>query len=247
MKLKVVEKGKKTMMEVGDEVFLCHPETLIKYHRYLNQTIDEKTLKALKADNLYFQTFSSALKKLSYKAYSKKALEEALKDAPAMVVQQVITELVNLGYLDDQKLLKQYAEDFFFQAYALKSYQIKLMQKGFFKKDIEKAFEDVDVNEKTRCADILSKKADLFQKEPLQKQKEKLKRYGLSLGYSYDVIDAAIAQIKFNRPDEKELLKKELKKYPKPENYQDKEKLKAKLFRRGYSLDDIDQALKEES
>ena len=247
MKMTVSEKGKKTYIKVNDESFISHPETLIKYHRYINQEIDLKTLNALKADNLYFHTFSKALKKLSYKAYSQKALEEALKDAPIHIVKQVITELKSLGYLDDLKLLKQYREDFFYQAYALKSYQIKLIQKGFIKQDIEKAFETIDVNEKERCLEILNKKVSLFSKEPLQKQKEKLKRYGLSLGYSYDVIDGVLSTMTFSTPNEIDLLEKELKKYPKPKDYQEKEKLKAKLFRRGYQLSDIEKALKEDS
>lgn len=247
MKLTVVQKGKKVTATIEGESFVCHPETLIKYHRYINQEIDEKTLKVLKADNLYYHAFSKALRKLSFKAYSKKALEEALSDAPLVVVKQVIHELVKLGYLDDQKLLKQYTEDFFFQASSFKAYTFKLMEKGFYKRDIEKAFDEIHINEKERLNEALSKKVSLFSKEPLQKQKEKLKRYAISLGYGFDVIDSAMAQIEFEQPNESAMLLKELKKHPKPIDYAEKEKLKAKLFRRGYALSDIDKALKEES
>ena len=57
MKLTVVEKGKKVIATVRDESFVCHPETLIKYHRYINQAIDQKTLDALKKDKENYHTF----------------------------------------------------------------------------------------------------------------------------------------------------------------------------------------------
>jgi hypothetical protein len=57
MKLSVVQKGKKVTATIAGESFVCHPETLIKYHRYINQEIDENTFKILKADNLYYHTF----------------------------------------------------------------------------------------------------------------------------------------------------------------------------------------------
>lgn len=247
MKLTAHQKGKKVYLKAFAESLLCHPETLVKYHRYLHQEIDAKTFDALKNDNLYYHTFSQALKKLSYKSYAKKALEEALDDAPFPVVKRVITELEKLGYLDDQKLLRQHVEDFHLQARSLKSYQEKLLQKGFFKRDITHAFKDITVDETAKLKAVLEKKASLFKDQPLQKQKEKLQRYALSLGYSYPIIDTVIRSLELIRPDELKMLQKELQKYPPPVTYQDKEKLKAKLFRRGYALRDIDQALKEES
>ncbi len=245
MKLTVVEKGKKVYATIGDESILLHPEILITFHRHLNQTIDAKTFEKLKTDNLYYHTLSTALKKLSFKAYSKKALEEKL-DAPEAIKTQVMHELKRLGYLDDQKLLKQYVEDFFYQPYAKKMFIFKLIEKGFKKADIEAAFESVEIDEITMCVEALSKKQRIYQKDPLNKQKEKLKRHALSLGYSFSVIETAISRLTFEAKSEKEMLKAELKKHKIPTTKEEKEKLKAKLFRRGFRLDDINQALKEE-
>ena len=247
MKLTVVEKGKKVIATVRDESFVCHPETLIKYHRYINQAIDQKTLEALKKDNEYYHTFSKALRKLSHKAYSVNALRKTLSDHPLIIVNQVIDELLKLNYVNDTELLKQYKDDFFYQDKSLKAYQFKLIEKGFLKKDIELTFKDVDFDETQKLSEIFNKKHHLFKNEPLQKQKDKLTRYGVSLGYAYDVIHQALTALELKSEHEHELLIKELKKYPPPSTFQDKEKLKAKLFRRGYKLSDIEKALKEDS
>jgi len=245
MKLHYTQSGKKHYYTYHERIEV-HKETRIRYARYENQHIDEKTWAKLVQDNAYYFLLDKALYKLTFKAHTEKSLFDAL-EGDVILKKQVIEELKKLGYIDDAHLLELYIRDYEFERKSLRAYQEKLLKKGFKKAMLDERFEKIEDDQDARLQKALETKAASLKPDTWVKTKERLMRYAVSLGYDYATIQRCIEPFKDTFDiDPKPLLQKELKKLKKDTKLTE-QKLIDRLRRKGFSYDLIKATMKEES
>lgn len=130
-----------------------------------------------------------ALKKLSYRAYSQKEMEEYLKKAGYNREQRqaVLNQLIQWGYLDDRKLASSWCE--YYLQHKPMGYSLiynKLQQKGIPHDCIVAALEDYDNIKELELAGRLAEKFLLrrVKNEQNSKTKEALARHLSRKGFS---------------------------------------------------------------
>lgn len=241
MKLAVYQYGSKTYFNLPEPT-LMHKETVLKYRHLKGQEITEKELKAIKNDNLYYHIFDQALKKLSFKPYTKKKLKEALK-GEAHIIDQVLHECETLGYINDASLLEIYIDDFKHLDMSKRAFENKMIEKGFSKTLLQESLFSLDIDEVSRAHNEALKVVKTYKLLPWLKVKEKLTQFLVRKGYNYSDIDLVLKEIKKDfEVDEETLLRKELKK---EKNIKDIQKLRMKYLRKGYHASTIQTVLKE--
>jgi len=243
MKLSIYHYGSKTYFNLPEPT-LMHKETVLKYHHFKDQDIDASLIKKIKEDNAYYFLLDQALKKLSLKPYTKKALKDKLEGSK-ILKDQVIFECENLGYLNDERFLEIIIEDFKHSTMSLGAFKTKMKQKGFSQELLETKLKSVDIDEKGRCLEEAKKVLKSFKPLPWLKVKEKLTQTLIRKGYHYSDINSVTDQIETTyEVDEKALLEKEL---TKEKNLKDSHKLFQKYLRKGYLSDTIQAVLKGRS
>lgn len=127
-------------------------------------------------------TVSEIRKKLS-------ALCENHPEIEVGIIDEVISRLLELKYLDDNEFVKDYVlSRIQFKPRGISLIKQELRIKGIDKNIIESGFEGMDYDESKACLDLISKKNRLWSKHPLQKQKEKAFRFLASKGFSKEAI-----------------------------------------------------------
>ena len=245
MTLHYEEKGKRAYYVAFDRIVI-HKETRIKYAHLEGSVITKKTWETITQDNAYYLLLDRALYKLSFKAHTEQSLKERLEGEP-ILVRQVLDALKKLGYINDARLLEDYLRDYEFETKSLSAYKTKLLKKGFQKALLDARFETFDDDQAARLEQALEAKFKTLKPDTWLKTSERLMRYGASLGYSYTLLNPAVAAFKDRlNVDLDALLKKEvtrLKKDPKLT----RQKIIDRLRRKGFSYDRIKPYVKEES
>lgn len=240
MKLAIYHYGSKTYFNLPEPT-LMHKETVIKYHHLKDQAIDEVMIKKIKEDNQYFQILDKALKKLSLKPYTKKALKDKL-EGPHHVIDQVVFECEKLGYINDLKLIEIYIDDFKNSTLSLKNFKEKMMKKGFSKMLLEETLSHVEIDQIDRAKLEAKKALKSYKALPYLKIKEKLTHHLIRKGYDYQDTERVIKNVLDDYEiDETTLLKKEL---IKEKTNQDIQKLTKKYLQKGYRYETIKDVLK---
>ncbi|OGJ42750.1 hypothetical protein A3I58_00980 [Candidatus Peregrinibacteria bacterium RIFCSPLOWO2_02_FULL_39_10] len=130
-------------------------------------------------------THAEMLNKL--RAFSKK---RGMADAE---IGHAIQRLFELNYLDDKK----YAEDFILSKLRIKPagkffLKGKLRLKGIPKEIIDSALDNAGLDESNLAIEALGARKRIWEKYPLQKQKERAFRFLISRGFASDAIYKAI-------------------------------------------------------
>ncbi len=159
------------------------------------------------------RAYAAALRLLGLCDRSKKDLRERLskKGYSAEVVERVLSQLESMGYVDDERFALKFAMDAVKRKNAgPEAIRYGLQQKGIQKEIIDgtvsKVFQDID--EKTVARRALSKKLELrgrgvaagfslrSRSAARNDEIKRLSDYLRRKGFSYDIIKAAIREIK---------------------------------------------------
>ena len=172
-------------------------ETVIKYHLKVGKTIDKKEL----AEILYVTEKEKALKKaldyVSKALKTKRQVREYLqsKEFSDEIVFNVLDKLIEYGLINDYNYCIRYIETYS-KTQGRKLMEYKLMLKGVSKKDIERAFGEIDGEiDNVENAYILAVK-HLKGKERTLENYSKTYRYLANKGFLFEDIDKAIYRIK---------------------------------------------------
>lgn len=219
------------------------PELMIKYHLSLSKTIDQSIYQELVDENLYLSCLREGLKAL-IKMMTVHEMTSFLtsKGYHQKVIQKVTSYLSEKKYLDDFQYAKMYIN--------LKSFQqgpnmiiFKLMEKGVNEKIIHKAlsnYQEYDIVSKI-CQTKLKQMKKKTKKQAFQTVKSQL----LSKGFHNEIIDAVLLESHaYYTSDEKKLLELAYEKayktlHVKYTGYELEQKLKEKLYQKGFAYEDI--------
>lgn len=127
-------------------------------------------------------TVSEIRKKLS-------ALSKNHPEIEVGIIDEVISRLLELKYLNDNEFVKDYVlSRIQFKPRGISLIKQELKIKGIDKNIIESGFEHIDYDESKACRDFIEKKTRLWSKHPPRKQKEKAFQFLAGKGFSKEAI-----------------------------------------------------------
>jgi regulatory protein len=171
-------------------------ESVYKNRLKEGQEISLDKLDYILMENERNDALSKALNYISKTLKTKRQVFDYLtkKGYSEEISYQVIDKLKEYKYLDDENYSKRYIESINSQGPKLVQY--KLMGKGVKKQDIDKAFEDAEVDYNAMALAVLEKY--LRSKEITKENLAKAYRYLLGRGFSYEQVDFALSRFKEN-------------------------------------------------
>ncbi|MCY8921927.1 recombination regulator RecX [Bacillus atrophaeus] len=236
--------------------FSVDADVLVKFDLKKGKELDDLDIVEIQYGDEVKKGFNRALEFLSYRMRSTKEVMDHLKkkEISDPAITEIIHKLNDYRYLNDKEFAEAYASthkktngkgpDVLYK---------ELRSKGIDDDTIKETLSTFSFEEQTEEAlkhigKILKKEKKLSTKEIKQRAQMLLQRKG----FSFDVITAALEQTEYANDEdtEREALRqhaeKALRKYRYDGSYESKMKVKQYLFRKGFSLDMIDQFLQEE-
>ncbi len=225
-----------------------YSDTLIKYNLLKPREISDKELEEVINYNNYIEAYNKALTYISYKQRTKKEIKDKLCNYSIEVIDKVIKKLDELGLLDEKKYIEAFIND-----------QINLGNKGpyYIRKELEKLSLDSDNIDEIlnnikediwieKIKKIIAKKINTNRNLPKERLYLKIKNDLIILGYSKNIIDKVLNEVVIEEDNEviENAFNKEYKKLYR--KYKDKElenKIKYNLYKKGFSLERIEEIL----
>jgi regulatory protein len=198
-KIETQKKDKNRVSIFIDEAFAfgIYYQTLMKYDLSVGMVIDEALKNKIIISDEYSKALNIALNYLSYRNRTKFEIKEKLKEKEfsSVTIDQVIRELVNLNYVDDQAFAKEYI-----------GFKIKKMGKRKIRYKLESMGIDAliidqelmvysNADEYTAAYAVASKKNDSYSNISYQKRYNRLSGLLNRRGFSYSVSKEVLGEI----------------------------------------------------
>lgn len=195
--LTIQEKNKnRCNIYIDGDFFMALPiELAYKYSLKEGLELDKDLIDEIVLEKEKSEALSKAINYVSKSLKTKKQVITYLsgKGFSQQTIDYCIAKLKEYSYIDDYEYAKRFIEyNSINQGKHLISY--KLMMKGVRKQDIEKAYEEIEVNSKENALMVAEKR--LKNKEITQEVLSKTYRYLISKGFSYDDANYAIEKFK---------------------------------------------------
>ncbi|OHE33873.1 MAG: hypothetical protein A3K26_08515 [Tenericutes bacterium RIFOXYA12_FULL_35_10] len=228
---------------------LVESELVIKYHLYVSQQLEDETYQSFKDENDYLSTLRFALTKLK-KMMTSKELSDLLKLQPVSerIQKKVLVYVIDKHYVDDLSYAKTYM--------MLKKYQEgpsmmkhRLKEKGISEEILNIIFSEYPAHQIAR--ELVISKFKSMKKKTKRQAFQTIKMHLISKGFDQEVIEHALLKEQDTyQGDESKLLKdayeKCLRMYQKKlTGYELEQKIKEKLYQKGFSYDMIKAYLEE--
>ena len=190
-----IEKSKKGNIWIyADNNYLTSlsPEVFLKSKLKVGDYIDEEILKKINADSDRHKAKEKALRLLSFRAHSKKELENKIKlSSTDESAQHAVNKMEELGLVNDLEFSKAYAKELAcLKYYSINRIKYELLKKGVDKSVISEAIEEIEIDEENNIKKFMQSKRYLCLDD------EKVKRRALNalqrLGYSWSQINSVI-------------------------------------------------------
>ena len=152
------------------------------------------------------EAYTGVLRKLSQRDYSSQEIIKYLnrRNCSEKIAQAVLKKLLEHNYIDDRRLCRYICERWQKEGlYGEKMLKIKLFQRGFSKEVIRDVLSDFDLDEEEKANKLFLnylKKIKKFDNKTV----EKIVRYLVAKGFSYQTINRIIAA---NKDTLKDILK----------------------------------------
>ncbi len=220
----------------GKYAFSVSEDVLIKYRLAKGLELDEEMIEHLQQADLLSKAYNKALDHLSYQLRTKKEIKIYLTklEVPENDQNQIISKLVELNLLDDLAYAKSYVRT------AAKTTDKgpfviaqKLKQKGVAEEFINEALIEFSLEQQVQAALKLAEK------------------FVATKGFSSETISLVLEELALKKDDTLQLealreqgakLLRRYQRYPQPECFF---KLKQALYRKGFSLSEIERYLAE--
>lgn len=190
-----IEKSKKGNIWIyADNNYLTSlsPEVFLKSKLKVGDYINEEIFKKINADSDRHKAKEKALRLLSFRAHSKKELENKIKlSSTDESAQHAVNKMEELGLVNDLEFSKAYAKELAcLKYYSINRIKYELSKKGVDKSVISEAIEEIDIDEENNIKKFMQAKRYLCLDD------EKVKRRALNalqrLGYSWSQINSVI-------------------------------------------------------
>lgn len=205
MTITAVEKNKdKGMVKVfiDDNYSFSIPEQdYINNKLYKDTIISEEQLSVIRDKVLVRSARERAVRYLTYKDRSEYEILKKLVDAgyDESVAQNAVNELKTIGYLDDTRYAMKYlSERIRTKALSKKTLGYELKNKGIDENIIEKALSEFEIDDYEVALRESKKK---FGKYDINERKieQKVYRFLLHRGFSYEIVNKVIREMKANQ------------------------------------------------
>ena len=198
-KIETQKKNKNRVSIFIDEKYALgiYYQTLMKFDLSVGMVIDEALKNEIIIEDEYSKALNDALHFLSYRNRTKFEIKEKLreKEYTDITIEQVMKELVQLNYVDDEGFAKEYI-----------GFKIKKMGKRKIRYKLEAMGIDALIidhelmgytkdDEYTAAYKIASKKNDCYNNISYQKRYNRLSGLLNRRGFSYDVTKDVLSEI----------------------------------------------------
>ncbi len=237
------KKGKSIWVTVDGHAFSVEPEMIIKYHLKAELEMEDKTYQAFIADNQYLQCLRLSFVKLK-KMLTIAELKNILSTSsfPIGIQKQVIHYLIEKKYLDDYVYAKMYLEQKKTKE-GPEMLKFHLQQKGISPDILEKTMshyrEDVIIQE------LMEKKLNTPTKKPKRAYMMQIKQQLIAKGFHREMIESCMMSHEdLLENKDQEIIhvygQKIIKQYQhKLTGYTLYQKIKEKLYQKGFAYEDI--------
>ena len=182
-----------------DNVFCCGIllETVIKNKLKVGNFISEEELGKIQLESERATVFDKSLDYITKSQKTEKQVRDKLKEKGYLkeTVDYVIGKLKEYKFVDDEEYVKSYIR-IYQNKKGKKLLEYELRLKGVRKDIIERVFEEIDIDQKDPCAEIMKK--HLRGKEWTKENLSKAYKYVLSKGFSYEEASYALSKLKEN-------------------------------------------------
>lgn len=237
----IKKKGSEYLIILDDETLKVNEEVLINNNILYSKKLSNKDIKKIKEETVYYENYSKALKMINRKMRSEKEIRKSLKDISKEEIDKIIDKLKEIKLLNNEVYAESYVNDKINLSldgpYKIKKeLELNDIESEYIEKALEKFTQDL-IDEKLEK--LINKKLKTNKDtEYIFKQKTAL--YLLNLGYSKEDINSHLENIKIDNSNlEKEMEKIYNKLKTKYEGYTLKNKLKQKLYLKGFNNDEI--------
>ena len=237
----IKKKGSEYLIILDDETLKVNEEVLINNNILYSKKLSNKDIKKIKEETVYYENYSKALKMINRKMRSEKEIRKSLKDISKEEIDKIIDKLKEINLLNNEVYAESYVNDKINLSldgpYKIKKeLELNDIESEYIEKALEKFTQDL-IDEKLEK--LINKKLKTNKDtEYIFKQKTAL--YLLNLGYSKEDINSHLEKIKIDNSNlEKEMEKIYNKLKTKYEGYTLKNKLKQKLYLKGFNNDEI--------
>ncbi len=236
-------------LDNGD-VLKLYDDTIIHFNLLIKKEIED--VEEIDKYNKYMEAYYKSIKYLNKKMRTTLEIKEYLDDYPHLVIDMVIERLLKEGYLNDNYYLKMFiSNQIAINNYGPNKIVRKLMELGFDKESILNGLNEYNKDVFLEKLDkIIEKKIRTNYKYSSNKLREKLIVDMYNYGYDKkDIIDCLNnKEIKVSsniiEKEYKKVYKVLVKKY---EGYELERRIMAKLLAKGFSYEEIKNAIKNVS
>ena len=243
--------GKYELILENNNKIVAYDDFILKNEILLTKEIDDKLLNKLEIENNFYNIYKKVLKYISTRIRSKKEIDEYLEknNIENDLKERVINELKRQGLIDDEKFTISFINDKLnLSNDGPNKIKNELLKYGISEELVEKQISLIDKKKFIeKINKIIDKKIKTNKKYSDYIFKQKLKNDLSILGFDNENINECINNINLNND---ELLEKNFnliynKLKNKYENYILKQKIKEKLYQKGFNLSDIERIVYE--
>ncbi len=240
----------------GKYAFSVDEAVLVQYQLQKNKEIDDFDIGEIEYEDQIRKGFNKALVYLSYRMRSEKEIADYLleHEMGEAAIDETLHKLRRYGYVNDEEFAKAFINTKF-NTTDKGPLQIKtgLKEKGISNEIIERLMSDRDAEQwKERAAEIMAKVIKKNPKlSPLQ-IKKKTQDTLARKGYSGQTVSAVLADLSVERDEDEQKTavlsqaRKAHNKYVRKfEGFEYEQKMKQALYRKGFTMDEIEWAIEE--
>ena len=244
----IKKKGSEYLIVLDNEILKVNEEVLINNNILYNKKLSNKDIKKIKEETLYYESYSKALKMINRKMRSEKEIRQSLKDVSKKDIDKIIDKLKEINLLNDEVYAESYVNDKVNLSldgpYKIKKeLELNDIESEYINKALEKFTQDL-IDEKLKK--LISKKIKV-NKDTDYIFKQKISLYLSNLGYSKEDINSHLENVKIDNGNlEKEMEKIYTKFKTKYEGYVLKNKLRQKLYSKGFTSEEINNFIEKQ-
>jgi regulatory protein len=199
--IRKIRRDAQIIFETGEEQLIRY-EVFIKSGLRKNDSVDEEIIHSLEKENKKYLAKEKAYNILARRNHSTKELERKLiqRKFERGIIKEIIDELVNLNFLDDERFAREYLEEKLrFKNVGLEKIKNELFYKGVPREIIKNIIEEkTDIDETESALQLAEKKIKSILKKVTDRRiiRQKIYSFLLSKGYKYETIENVINKIK---------------------------------------------------
>ena len=250
-------KGRYNIFIDGQYRFPVSEEVLIQFRLHKDQEITNDQIQAITDADSISKAYNKALDYLSYQLRTEKEIIQYLQqhDFTDSQIEPVLQRLRSQGYINDLEYAKSYVRTIAKTSdKGPKVITQKLRQKGVLENDIETALEEFSFEDQLQNSiKIAQKLARKYHREAFKVKIQKIKNGLFTKGFSSAIATEAINRLDLEKDadQEKEQLRlqgaKIMRRYQRFPLSQRNQKVKMALYRKGFSMDEINQFVDEQN